>query len=240
MVSRILLLFLLLVVQQTKGEIFTHSSNGEIVRHSCYTLSYIEQHEQAEWVSYALTSEMIGGEAKRKNNFRIDPSVSSISAHPDDYKASGYDRGHLAPAASMSHTQVAMDESFYMSNMSPQHPSFNRGGWKRLEELVRRWALKEELLHVVTGALLGETSGTIGVSNKVSIPTHYYKVIYAPKRGSMIAFVMPNTKIESTLQEYTTTVDVVEKALNVDLFYELEDSLESRLESTIDLSQWAF
>ncbi len=231
---------LLLFAQHARGEEFTPTATGEVIRHTYFTLSYIEQHEQAEWVSYTLTSGMIGGEAKRHNNFRADPKVKSGSAHPDDYRGSGYDRGHLAPAGSMSHTQEAMDESFYMSNMSPQSPSFNRIGWRMLEELVRKWALKEGKLHIVTGTILSETSGTIGTTNRISIPTRYYKAIYAPSKGSMIAFVMPNAKIEAPLQDYATTIDSVERLTGVDLFHQLEDSIESRLESTIDLSMWLF
>ena len=76
--------------------------------------------------------------------------VASGSAKPSDYVKSGYDRGHLCPAGDMTQSVEAMSETFYMSNMSPQVPGFNRGIWKSLEEQVRKWG-KEEQIHVVTG-----------------------------------------------------------------------------------------
>lgn len=77
------------------------SSNTPTVEHSYYELEYSEQHEQALWVYYTLTAANINGTAKRKNNFKNDPLVTTKSASTKDYTGSGYDRGHLCPAASM-------------------------------------------------------------------------------------------------------------------------------------------
>jgi len=97
------------------------STYGQIIKHKYYTLSYSEKDEQAEWVAYKLTPSFLG-KIKRKNNFRIDPLVSTGLADLKDYKISGYDRGHLVPAKSMSLNKTSMSESFFMSNMSPQKP----------------------------------------------------------------------------------------------------------------------
>ena len=96
-------------------------------------MSYLETHEQAEWVYYRLNSNLVSGNVKRSNNFREDKSIRTGSANLSDYKYSGYDRGHLAPAGDMKSSNTGMSESFFMSNISPQTPSFNRGGWKKLE-----------------------------------------------------------------------------------------------------------
>ena len=106
---------------------FLPNGNGEIVNHKHYSLSYSEEYEQAEWVFYKIKKERTLGLASIVNNFRSDEKVNSNSATIYDYKGSGYDRGHLAPAADFSFSSIAMSESFYMSNMSPQNPSFNRG-----------------------------------------------------------------------------------------------------------------
>lgn len=126
----ITVLFLILSACRLFGFAFLPSKNGELIKHSYYALSYIEAHEQAEWVYYELDSNLISGAVSRTNNFREDKSVSTGSATLADYKGASYDRGHLAPAGSMSGNATAMSESFYMSNMSPQHPSFNRGDRK--------------------------------------------------------------------------------------------------------------
>jgi endonuclease G len=73
---------------------------------------------------------------------------------PSDYTNSGFDRGHLAPAGDMKWSETAMDESFLMSNISPQKPAFNRGIWKKLEEKIRSWAIENDSIIVVTGLFL--------------------------------------------------------------------------------------
>ncbi len=205
----------------------------ELIQHTYYQLEYDEAHEQAAWVFYVLTTESINGLAERKNKFKPDGKVRCGSATLIDYKGSGYDRGHLCPAGAMKINQKAMDESFYMSNMSPQLPSFNRGKWKQLEAQVRKWVEKEDTLFVVTGPILSDSLGVIGV-NKVTIPASYYKVVYAPnKEKKMIAFIMPNHKIENSIFEYVVTVDEVELKTGIDFFSGLPDELELKLESEI-------
>ena len=131
-------------------------SGEQIVYRSGYSLSYNEDHEQANWVAYTLTAVHARGTVKRINDFRVDPEIKTGSASLSDYKGSGYDRGHLAAAADMKWSKKVLSESFYMSNMSPQNPSFNRGIWKRLENQMRQWALDEQKLHIVTGGVLIE------------------------------------------------------------------------------------
>ena len=103
-----------------------------------------EEHEQPAWVIYRLTKQQaLTKAAKRDDNFKEDPSVPTGSATLADYRRSGYDRGHLAPAADMAYSRQTMEDSFFMSNMSPQRPAFNRGIWKDLEAQVRDFAISE-------------------------------------------------------------------------------------------------
>ena len=99
-----------------------------VVDRTGYALGYSEEHEQAAWVMYRMTrEETLTRAAVRTDDFREDPNIVTFSALPSDYSRSGYDRGHLAPAEDMKFSEVTMRESFYMSNMSPQKPDFNRG-----------------------------------------------------------------------------------------------------------------
>lgn len=221
------------------GQEYLPKSKGEIIEHSYYTLAYSEEHEQALWVYYPLMDYMIGKKIKRSNDFREDYKVSTGSSTLADYKGSGYDRGHLAPAGDMTFSNIAMSESFFMSNMSPQSPSFNRGGWKKLESTVRYWAETDKIIYVATGAVLNDLLGRIGVNN-VTVPSYYYKVIYSPKKEEMIAFIMPNTKIANPLPAYAVTVDEVETLTDIDFFPQLADSIEHKLESRVDISKWEF
>ncbi|MFR9672703.1 MAG: DNA/RNA non-specific endonuclease, partial [Rikenellaceae bacterium] len=151
---------MLLNISFATSQSYLPHSDGEVVRHTYYTLSYIEEHEQAEWVAYEMTPRNAESNVTRNDSFKADPKVSTASALPTDYQGSGYDRGHLCPAASMSFDKVAMEESFYMSNMSPQAPTFNRDGWMRLEKLVRGWAAADSVIYVVTGPILSNPKGS--------------------------------------------------------------------------------
>jgi len=214
------------------------STKTTIIKHKYYQLEYSEEHEQALWVYYTLSPENISGLAKRKNNFKSDPKVSTKSAAKTDYVGSGYDRGHLCPAASMSHSQAAMDESFYMSNMTPQAPGLNRGKWKQLEAQVRNWTMKESKLHIVSGPIFKSGSKKIGKS-KVSVPAFFYKVIYDPTgTKKMIAFIVPNKKLAHEISYYKVSVDKVEEATGIDFFPAMIDKQENELESKIGV--WNF
>lgn len=205
-------------------------SNEEVIERMAYTFAYNETHEQANWVAYMLTRANLGSGVERSNRFMEDPLVSTQTATNADYAKSGYDRGHLAPAADMSWSLQAMQESFYYSNMSPQLPGFNRGIWKKLEEKVRTWALQYDTLFIVTGPILEPGLPTIG-PNKVSIPKAYFKALYAPKQQKGLAFILPNAKSEQLLSEFCLSIDALEQKLNRDFFFQLIDQKEQVIEA---------
>ena len=192
--------------------------DDQIIYHTAYTLSYNESHEQANWVTYMVTKvELENDVAKRKDNFTEDTSVITGSAQLEDYKGSGYDRGHLAPAATFVDNQKEMDESFLMSNMSPQDPSFNRGVWKRLEDYERKMAIEKDTVYVICGPILTEGLKTIG-PNKVSVPELYYKIIYY--KDWMMCFILNNEKSSEPLYIFRQPLDVVEQMTKIDFFVE--------------------
>ena len=211
-----------------------------IVDREGYALGYIEYHEQPAWVIYHMTdTEAKTKAASREDNFREDPAIPSGSATLADYRGSGYDRGHLAPAADMSFSVKTMDESFYMSNMSPQRGEFNRGIWKDLEALVRSFAISEGDVYIVTGPVLPQKKSlTIGAS-QVTVPERYYKVVWdrtPPEK--MIGFILPNAGSSNSLQSYAVTVDAVEAATGLDFFSEIPQPQQEQLESTITINAW--
>jgi len=218
-----------------------YTQSDQIIFHTAYTLKYSEQHEQASWVAYTLKSSHTSGTVGRTNDFRKDYKVKTGSASLSDYKGSGYDRGHLAPAADFKWSSTAMSESFFMSNMSPQHPSFNRGIWKKLEGSVRNWADDNGEIYIVTGPILTGNYSTIGF-NRVSIPNYYYKVILDYKKPELkgIGFILPNQKSNSSLQSFAVTIDEVERKTGIDFYHSLSDEIENQIESTIDVNKWSF
>lgn len=224
---------------QVPDNILPASTTGEIVRHTWFALSYSEPHEQAEWVAYELTRDRLNQPwVSRSNNFRPDFEVSTESATPRDYSSSGYDRGHLCPAADMAFDEGAMDETFLMSNMSPQVKAFNMGVWRELEECTRDWARKFKRLYVATGPVLAAPPiGQIGPS-KVTVPGAYYKVLYAPDQHRAIAFLIPNAVSDRPLMAYACTIDQVEKNTGLDFFPQVLKGLNEELEGSLDTDAW--
>ena len=215
----------------------------QIIRHTGYTLSYNEEAEQPSWVAYCLTrDEALSDVAQREDDFRKDPAVRTGSAELDDYRGSGYDRGHMAPAADFKWSAEAMSDTFYLSNMSPQNGSLNRGLWADLEAVVRQMAVDNEKVYIVTGPVL--TDGpyeTIG-DNEVAVPKRYYKVVldYTDPDIKAIGFVLPNEKCENDIQDYVYSVDEVEDITGLDFYPALPDDIETIVESSADTSRWSF
>lgn len=220
-------------------EILPVSSTNEIVRHTYYTLSYSEDHEQAEWVAYELTVDRLNENwVERATTFRPDPDVRTESATPRDYNGSGYDRGHLCPAADMAFDTLAMSETFFMSNMSPQVRGFNGGIWRELEECTRDWARKYKLLYVVTGPVLSRPGkGQIGFS-KVTVPVGYYKILLAPEQRQGIAFVLPNEVSSRPVLDYAGSIDQVEKLTGIDFFPKFVKQDVESIEAAFDRDAW--
>ena len=210
-----------------------------LISHNYYSLSYSEEHKQAEWVYYKLNSLQLNQTVKRKNNFRKDPKVIKNSSDLNDYKGSGYDRGHLAPAADMKYNSNSMRESFYLSNVSPQSANFNRGIWKKIEKQIRDWSYMYGELIIITGPILEcENFGKIG-TNRVTIPKWYYKVVIDPNNYKRnLAVLIENTGSSNSVKSYVITIDQLEEFSGIDFFYRLPDLIEESFESTKSLNLW--
>ncbi len=211
-----------------------------------FTLCYREGYEQAEWVAYTITPEKLIKAAKRTDKFLSDPEITTGSATLEDYKGSGYDRGHLAPAADMAYSVETMKESFFMSNMSPQEPAFNRGIWNTLENSVRSVAGNCDCLYVVTGPVLEKPASSYAAIGKsrVSVPEYYYKVMIAVSYDDAVgaatvssyAYILPNEGSDARLKTFLCSIDSVEQRTGIDFFSKLDDRLEDILEAGIRTS----
>ena len=211
--------------------------SSALVVHKAYTLEYSEKHEQALWVAYLLTRDYVKGQEPRTNDFRPDESVRTQSAQLEDYRHSGYSRGHLCPAGDMKWDREAMSETFFLSNMSPQIANFNDGIWQKMEGKARHFANVYDSIYIITGPVLTELIDTIG-ENCVSVPAYYYKIIYNPANNQSIAFLVPHKASNESIKRYLTTIDEIEKMTGLDFFPQLPDDIEERMESRYDLSQW--
>jgi len=216
-------------------------SGDFVIRHTGYSFVYSEPFEQSKWVAYELTKSETNKITDRTDKFVPDPEVASGTADNKDYAKSGYDRGHLAPAADMGWSLTSMQESFYFSNMSPQRPAFNRGIWKMLEEQVRTWAIENDALYIVTGPVLKTGLPFIG-PNEVAIPQYYYKVIldYTNPDVKAIGFLFPNAGSDDSLQRFAVSIDSVEKFTGLDFYSKLPDNQEKVIEKTLCITCWTW
>ena len=124
----------------------------------------------------------------RKDAFQPDPQAIIETDIKADYVGSGYDRGHMSPAASnQCQTAGVQIESFYMSNMSAQTHRLNAGDWKSLEVMTREWAVKDDSVHIWAGNV-----GEIKKIGKVAVPKQCWKVIYFVKSKEWMAFLFEN------------------------------------------------
>lgn len=223
------------------------SSDQELCRIG-YAVGYNYEHQAPNWVAYKLTRESVTTDAvARKNMFAVDRDIpEEYRANHTDYKGSGYDRGHLAPAASMDFSYEAMKESFLLSNMVPQKAGFNRygfgkyGAWGALEDYVRTWAIRRGEIYVVTGPVYEEVIDVIG--DGIEVPSHFFKVIYDPEYKASIAFLIPH--IEDTaprLIDYITSIDCIESLTGLDLLSAVDDVDEDDIENGVayDFQYWS-
>jgi endonuclease G len=194
--------------------------NNQIIQHNGFVLSYNETCEQPNWVHYKLTKNDLleNDTVKRKNYFKRDPLVVTESASGSDYSRP-YDRGHLKPASDESNNQEQMNETFYMSNISPQDYSFNRGVWKRLESRVRSYVNegKADSIFVTTGPILHDSLPRIGKENKVCVPQYFWKVLKMYKGGEFEyeVYYMKNEKSYEALNRFRIELEVLENKTNL-------------------------
>ncbi len=199
-----------------------------LIERTPYVLAYDGRSRQARWVYEQLSSKDVVGDADRSQfQFREDPLVPvSMRSTKEDYVGSGFDRGHMCPAADAKSNPEAMRETFYLSNASPQCPHLNRGFWQKLENHVRDLALRYGSLHVYTGGLYmpkQESDGKKYVKyqvigkNDVAVPTHYFKVVFDSKGAPLESYILPNEPItdKTALRDFMTSVDKVEKSAGI-------------------------
>jgi len=214
--------------------------NGQLVKHTFYHLSYSETHEQANWVVYFLSDKRLNVvKTKRRGSFRIDKLVTTGSASLEDYRKSGYDRGHMVPAADMKWSEVAMRETFYFSNVSPQTNKFNGGIWLDLEKKVRDWAKDNESVYIVTGPVIVDSNIRIGPS-RVTVPEYFYKVILdiSPPDYKGIAFLLQSNLEKGDIFNYAVTIDSLENFTGLDFFANLDDQMIEEIEKKYNKFNW--
>lgn len=212
----------------------------QILKRTGYVASYNKTTLLPNWVAWHLTAERTEGSAKRSGvDFAEDTEVPEPRATDWDYYNSGYDRGHMCPAADNKWSKKAMEESFLFTNMCPQNGNLNRGDWNEMEMACRKWAKKYGDLYIVCGPILYKGKHkTIG-KNKVVVPEAFFKVVLRTGDDPQaIGFIYKNTSGNRPKDSYVNTVDEVERITGIDFFSSLPDDVEKKVEAECDLGLW--
>ena len=213
-------------------------SESEIIEHMGYTLSYNNDYRVPNWVAYELLeTEVLTGYRSREDEFTPDPLVKGWQAYDRDYVGSGYDRGHMAPAADMRWSSQTMKECFYLSNVCPQNHNLNSGAWNDLEKQVRYEARYYKSVWVVCGPIFKYNNPKHIGSNHVAVPDSFFKALLARRKDgsyASIGFIFPNRACERNLTHYAMTVDELEAELGMDLFHNLETRAQDKAEAQMD------
>ena len=212
---------------------------SQVKRYEGFRLSFNRQNHTPNWVAWELLAAELVDNVSRSNNFWQDDDIAGWPRH-SDYTRSGYDRGHMIPAADQKRSLRAMEDCFVMANMCPQTGSLNSGAWTTLEEKCRAWAKRDSAIVIVAGPIYMPSDTQCIGEAQVRVPSAFFKTIIAPYAASPrgIAFIYPNMPSPGDMKNYVVTIDYVEEITGFDLYYNLPDEIEREIERTSSFNDW--
>lgn len=213
--------------------------DGALIKREGYSLQYDHECKIPHWVSYLMRESDLIKNVKRTNDFRPDPEIKDSQAALQDYKNSGYDRGHMARAGLFTKSKKLMSETFVLSNIVPQDSYMNQNGaWRRVEDFEYESIITFKEVLIASGPVTGDNMQRIG-PGEVCVPNEVYKVMYKENpRPTAVAFIIPNYRTSGHFTTYAVSIDELEKVTGIDFLPELEDSLEKQVEGSFNLSEW--
>jgi endonuclease G len=263
LMRRFPLLSLLVIIISVSGYIFQSRNNllyeGEpkatswsmntwfrTLRNHGFIVGYSDIRGNPLWVEYALhpVDESVQS-LPRPSKFTKDWRAINRIDH-DSYTKSGYDRGHNAPNYAMSHLygKDGQNDSFLMTNISPQKPRLNQQFWRRLEEAeIKNFTHLADKVWVITGPVFTGSTERLSSSWRVEIPDAFYKMYITEAKpnqpSKVLAFIVPQTiRGNESLSQFVTSIDTIEAQTGLDFFSDLDDVIEDRLEASIEPQAW--
>jgi endonuclease G, mitochondrial len=228
------------------------NANNYLIDRPQYVLSYNRDKGIANWVSWQLNQSWLGD--LPRISFAPDPSLPTdwYQVKPDDYTNSGFDRGHLVPAADRDRTPEDREAAFLMTNIMPQAPDNNRGVWERLESYCRELVSQGKELYIIAGGIGAGGSGERGsqttiAQGKVTVPANTWKIVVVIDRLNaklsditeatrVIAVVIPNRQgvQNRDWSEFSTSVDDVEALTGYEFLSNVPRSIQTVIEAKVD------
>ncbi len=214
-----------------------HDKPEQLLFRKTYAVSYNKDTKQANWVAWHLTKPHTYGNVERPPRAFHDDEDVPNSTHFYDYnKSKQYDRGHLCPAGDNKWDEDAMYETFLMSNVCPQYYDLNSGVWNDIEIKCREWARQEGDVYIVAGPYFypNKRNRELIGGSKIPVPDAFFKVVISNKhKGKGIGFMCENRRGSSNLNDYSMTIDQIERMTGIDFFPALPDDMEERVESEV-------
>ena len=223
----------------------------QILQREGFTISYNATTKTPNWVAWHLTKSHTYGKINRHEQvFEEDTSVKAPRATPADYYNSRYDRGHMCPAGDNKWSELAMSQSFLLTNICPQNHGMNKNAWNDLEIQCRDWAREYGAVDIVCGPIFRQVKYQNGKMvaassqryigrNKVWVPDAFFKVVLCRARSpKALGFIYENRGGQQTLADCVRTVDEIERLTGIDFFPLLADDVENRVEAEATLREW--
>jgi endonuclease G, mitochondrial len=232
----------------------TSYSDNYLMVKNAFTLSYNKNKGIANWVSWHLSTAW-KGPTDRQNDFRPDPNLPQnwYEVTPTDYARTGFDRGHLCPSDDRDGTLEDNQETFFMTNMTPQAPEHNRGIWKTLEDYGRILTQQGNEVYIIAGTIGEGGTGangfakTIGKNDNITVPASLWKIIVVLPVGQndvlrinentrIIAVNIPNDNSIGTnsWKNYRVSVDDLEMLTGYDFLSNVSVDIQSIIEARVD------
>lgn len=183
--------------------------------------------------------------------FQPDPDLpADVRTELEQYRRSGYDRGHICPSADRLNSKDANEQTFYLSNMHPQINAFNAGVWLNMENKIRVWNQPSfrDTLYVVKGGTIDGDDKIIRITDKgLPVPKYFFMAILCKNKDSSqsgykaMAFWVEHTANQDTdLRKYVISIDELEEKTGIDFFCNLPDDIEEKVEGNLVPASWGF
>ena len=231
------------------NQFITHTTkrNGK-----AYSLEYSYKYKHSYWIAYRFDN-TTGGNVGRNEAYKPDPELpSQYAAKHNDYTNSGYTRGHLCASSDRQYSKEANQQTFYMSNISPQSGNgFNQSGsaWNTGEDKVQAWGYNisrsTDTLYVVKGGTIGEGMIKGYIKNEIAIPKYFFMAVLfrSGDNYKAIGFYMPHENLKDDPdkkdpKKYLMSIDALEQETGIDFFHNLPDNIENTVEATYNVNDW--
>ena len=234
------------------NQFITHTTKRNGKDYPTYSLEYSYNYKHSYWIAYRFDN-TTGGNVGRNEAYKPDPELpSQYAAKHNDYTNSGYTRGHLCASSDRQYSKEANQQTFYMSNISPQSGNgFNQSGsaWNTGEDKVQAWGYNisrsTDTLYVVKGGTIGEGMIKGYIKNEIAIPKYFFMAVLfrSGDNYKAIGFYMPHENLKDDPdkkdpKKYLMSIDALEQETGIDFFHNLPDNIENTVEATYNVNDW--